>query len=117
MINIAKETKTRIRKKLTFTLEEWNVIERGTKALCTNTTAYIRYMVTRKDGLKYVDLQIDPQQLDELRQVSKKINAIAKKANETNNISSDDVEKLRTEVNNLSNILNNYISSIEIFNV
>ncbi|WP_242872008.1 MULTISPECIES: plasmid mobilization relaxosome protein MobC [unclassified Ruminococcus] len=39
-----------------------------------------------------------------MRIISNNINQIAKKANETNNINAEDVEKLRNEVESLSHI-------------
>jgi len=48
-----------------------------------------------------------------MRIISNNINQIAKKANETNNITADDVEKLKNEVESLSHILSQSLSTLQ----
>jgi hypothetical protein len=51
--------------------------------------------------------------LNGMRIISNNINQIAKKANETNSIYAEDVEKLQSEVNELCRILNLCVSMLQ----
>ena len=50
--------------------------------------------------------------LNGMRVISNNINQIAKKANETNNIYAEDVEKLRKEVESLCHTLSTFVSTL-----
>ena len=110
MIIIARKYKQVHRKELTFDLNEWEKIERQAEACHTDTTKYLRKMILEKQPIFYDMKDLAPL-LNGMRIISNNINQVARKANETNNIFSADVEKLRSEVQDLSHILTGILIS------
>ena len=76
------------------------------------TGTYIKYMAVHGKMIVFDMEKVIPM-LNGMRIISNNINQVARRANETNNIYSADVEKLRSEVQDLSHILTEYISSIQ----
>ena len=103
MIIIARKYKQVHRKELTFDLKDWEKIERRTEACHTDTTKYLRTMILEKEPVFYDMKDLAPL-LNGMRVISKNINQVAKKANETNNIYAEDIEKLRKDVADLCHI-------------
>ena len=104
MIIIARKYKQIHRKELTFDLPDWEKIERRAEACHTDTTKYLRTMILEKQPVFYDMKEIAPL-INGMRIISRNINQLAKKANETNNIYAEDVEILRKEVSELSLVL------------
>ena len=98
---MARKYKQVHRKEIDFSLEEWAEVERRAAACHTKTGTYIRYIAVHGEMNVYDVEKVVPI-LNGMRIISNNINQIAKKANETNNIYSDDVEKLKEEVFQLS---------------
>ena len=101
---MARKYKQVHRKEVDFSLEEWAEVERRAAVCHTKTGTYIRYIATHGE-MKVYDVEKIVPVLNGMRIISNNINQIAKKANETNNIYSEDVEKLKEEVSQLSHTL------------
>ena len=98
-------------KKITFDMNEWAEVERRAAACCTKTGTYIRRMAVNGEATFFDMKEVAPV-LNGMRIISNNINQIAKKANETNNIYAEDVEKLRKEVECLSHTLSTFVSTL-----
>ena len=99
-IFIARKYKEVKEKKVAFDLDEWEIVKRRAAECNTNTTAFIRHMAVREPALFYDAKELAPL-FNGMRIISSNINQVAKKANETNCIYAQDVEKLREEVESL----------------
>ena len=111
MVNIARKYKQVHRKELTFDLKDWETIERRAEACHTNTTKYLRTLILEKEPVFY-DMKALAPLLNGMRVISKNINQVAKKANETNNIYAEDVDKMRKDVNSLFRTVSISLSTI-----
>lgn len=111
MIVIARKYKQVHRKELTFDLPDWEKIERRAEACHTDTTKYLRKMILDREPIFYDMKEIAPL-INGMRIISRNINQIAKKANETNNIYAEDVEILRKDVTELSRTVNVSLSTL-----
>ena len=111
MIFIARKYKQVHRKELTFDLKDWEKIERRAKACHTDTTKYLRTMILEKEPVFYDMKDLAPL-LNGMRVISKNINQVTKKANETNNIYAEDIEKLRKDVADLCRTVSISLSTI-----
>ena len=100
------------RKEIDFDIKDWEKIERKAKACHTDTSKYLRSVILSADPTFYDMKEVAPL-LNGIRIISNNINQIAKKANETNNITADDVEKLKNEVESLSHILSQSLSTLQ----
>ena len=110
--SMARKYKQVHRKEIDFEIKDWEKIEQKAKACHTDTTKYLRSVIRNAKPIFYEMKKIAPL-LNGMRIISSNINQIAKKANETNNITADDVEKLRNEVESLSHILNQSLSTLQ----
>ena len=111
MIIIARKYKQVHRKELTFDLSDWEKIERRAEACHTDTTKYLRTLILDREPIFYDMKEIAPL-INGMRIISRNINQIAKKANETNNIYAEDVEILRKDVTELSRTVNVSLSTL-----
>ncbi len=111
MIIIARKYKQVHRKELTFDLPDWEKIEHRAEACHTDTTKYLRTMILDRDPIFYDMKEIAPL-INGMRIISRNINQIARKANETNNIYAEDIEILRKEVSELSHTVNVLLSTL-----
>ena len=111
MIIIARKYKQVHRKELTFDLSDWEKIERRAEACHTDTTKYLRTLILDREPLLYDMKEIAPL-INGMRIISRNINQIAMKANETNNIYAEDVEILRKDVTELSRTVNVSLSTL-----
>ena len=98
-------------KKVTYTLEEWQEIEKRAAALSMKTGTYIRQISVNGQITCYTIKNVAPI-MNALRIIGNNINQIAKKANEINNIYADDIEKLRKENYLLCHTLNQFLSEL-----
>ncbi len=101
---MARKYKQVHRKEIDFDINDWEKIERRAEACLTTTSKYLRQVILNAEPTFYDMKEVAPL-LNGMRIISNNINQIARKANETNNINADDVEKLRNEVESLSLIL------------
>ncbi len=91
-------------KKVTYSLEEWAVIEYRAAKLAMKTGTYIRRISVDGEVKQYSVGDITPV-MNALRIIGGNINQIAKKANETHSAEASVVEELRKEVDALSQCL------------
>ncbi|MBR1752662.1 MAG: plasmid mobilization relaxosome protein MobC [Ruminococcus sp.] len=108
---MARKYKQVKRKELTFDLNDWEKIERRAEACHTDTTKYLRKMILDREPIFYDMKEIAPL-LNGMRIISRNINQIAKKANETNSIYAEDIEKLQEEMNRLCHTVNLSFSTL-----
>ncbi len=111
MIKIARKYKQVKRKELTFDLPDWEKIERRAEACHTDTTKYLRRMILDREPIFYDMKNVAPM-INGMRTISRNINQIAKKANETNTLNAEDYEKLRKEVQELFRTVNLSLSTL-----
>ena len=111
MINIARKNKTLRRKEIVYSAEEWAQIEEKAKACHLKTSTYIRAM-SLNGKIKVVDMKELAPLLNGMRVISRNINQVAKKANETCSIYAEDVEKLRQEVSEFCHTVNLWLSTV-----
>ena len=111
MINIARKNKQVHRKEITFDLSDWEMIERRAEACHTSTTKYLRRMILDREPIFYDMKNVAPM-INGMRTISRNINQIAKKANETNSIYAENIEKIKEEQKQLCQLLNTFVSTI-----
>lgn len=111
MINIARKNPDLRRKEIVYTTKEWDEIEKKAAECHLKTSTYIRCKSLSGDIYVYDMKEIAPL-LNGLRIISKNINQIAKKANETNNLYAEDVEKLKGDVSQVCLTVNQWLSTL-----
>ena len=111
LIKIARKYKQVKRKELTFDLSDWEKIERRAEACHTDTTKYLRRMILDREPIFYDMKNVAPM-INGMRTISRNINQIAKKANETNTLNAEDYETLRKEVESLFRTVNLSLSTL-----
>lgn len=99
------------RKEVVYTTREWDEIERKAAECHLKTATYIKSKSLSGDIYVYDMKEIAPL-LNGLRIISKNVNQIAKKANETNNLYAADVEKLKGDVSQVCLTVNRWLSTI-----
>ena len=99
-------------KKVTYPIEEWKEVERRAAELSMKTGTYIR-QISVKGQLTILNAQNVAPVLNALRIIGNNINQIAKKANETNSIYAEDIEKIRKENYLLCHTLNQFLSTLQ----
>ena len=99
-------------KKVTYSLEEWQEVERRAAELSMKTGTYIKQISVNGQITYYNAKNVAPI-MNALRIIGNNINQIAKKANETNNIYAEDIEKLRKENYLLCHTLNQFLSTLQ----
>lgn len=109
---MARKYKQVKEKKVTFDMKEWAEVERRAAECHTKTGTYIRHIAVHGE-MYFFDMEKVVPLLNGMRIISHNINQVAKKANETNNIYSSDVEKMKSEVAEISHILSEYLASIQ----
>lgn len=99
------------RKEVIFSMDEWKVIESKAASVMMKTGEYIR-RIALTGHVTYYNMEAVGDVMKALRIIGANINQLVKKANETHNIYSDDVEDLRKEVETLCRSLNQYLSTL-----
>lgn len=107
---MARKYKQVHRKEIDFSLDEWTEVERRASSCCMKTGTFIRRMAVDGEA-KFFDMKEVAPVLNGMRIISN-INQVARKANETNNIYAEDVEKLRQEVSQLCRTVNLWLSTV-----
>lgn len=110
-MKIARKNKTLRRKEIVYSTEEWEQIEKQAAECHLKTSTFIRAMSLNGE-VKVVDLKELAPLLNGMRVISKNINQVTKKANETNSIYAADVEKLRGDVAELCRTVNLWLSTV-----
>ena len=111
MIKIARKNKTLRRKEIVYSAEEWAQIEKQAAECHLKTSTFIRTMSLSGEVI-VVDLKELAPLLNGMRTISRNINQIAKKANETNSIFADDAERLKGDVAELCRTVNLWLSTV-----
>ena len=99
-------------KKVTYSLEEWQEVERRAAELFMKTGTYIKQISVNGQITYYNAKNVAPI-MNALRIIGNNINQVAKKANETNSIYAEDVEKIRKENYLLCHTLNQFLSTLQ----
>lgn len=94
-----------------YSAEEWEQIEKQAAECHLKTSTFIRTMSLNGE-VKVVDLKELAPLLNGMRIISKNINQVAKKANETNSVYAADVEKLKGDVSQLCRTVNLWLSAV-----
>ena len=110
-MKIARKNKTLRRKEIIYSAEEWAQIEKQAAEYHLKTATFIRAM-SLNDEVIVVDLKELAPLLNGMRTISRNINQIAKKANETCSIFADDAEKLKGDVAELCRTVNLWLSTV-----
>ena len=110
MINISRKNENLRRKEIVYTAEEWKQIEDRSKVAHLKTATFIRAMSLNGD-VYVVDLKGLAPLLNGMRIISNNVNQVARKANETNSIYVDDVEKLKGEISQLCRTASRWLST------
>lgn len=111
LVIIARKNEALRRKEIVYTAEEWKQIEKKAEKCHLKTSTFIRSM-SLDGAVTVVDLKELAPLLNGMRIISNNVNQVAKKANETSNIYSDDVEKLRQEVGQLCRTVSQWLSTV-----
>ena len=108
---MARKYKQVHRKEIDFSLDEWAEVERRAAVCCMKTGTYIRRMAVNGEVVNFDMKEVAPV-LNGMRIISNNINQIARKANETNNVYSADIEVLKKEVECLCHTLSKFVSTV-----
>lgn len=87
-------------KKITYSLDEWAIIEERAALAMMRTGTFIRN-ISLNGQVNIYSVSDISQLMNALRIIGNNINQIAKKANETHSLYQEDVDKLRSEVETL----------------
>lgn len=99
------------RKEIVFRDNDWSIIERKAAAVRLDTTKYITRAAVHGTA-KAVDFRELSRLSCELNKIGNNINQLARKANEINNICSEDYRQMREEFLQLCRTLNQGISEL-----
>lgn len=111
MIIIVRKNEGTRRKEIIYTLKEWNKIEKEADRCGLKTSQYIMYKSLNGDIYRLNMKELAPL-LNGMRIISRNINQIAHKANETNNIYVEDIEKVKEAQDELCRTLNQFLSTL-----
>ncbi len=87
-------------KKVTYSIEEWQEVERRAALLFMKTGTYIKN-ISVKGQIVYYNIDKAATLLNALRIIGNNINQLAKKANEINSVYAEDYNKMKAEYENL----------------
>ena len=110
-MKIARKNKTLRRKEIVYSAEEWAQIEKQAADCHLKTSTFIRAMSLNGE-VKNIDLKELAPLLNGMRVISRNINQIAKKANETCSIYAEDIDKLKGAVAELCRTVNLWLSTV-----
>ena len=100
------------RKEVIFSIDEWKELEEKASQLSMKTGTFIKRMALDGKVTYYNAKNVAPI-MNALRIIGNNINQVAKKANETNSIYSEDIEKIRKENYLLCHTLNQFLSTLQ----
>ena len=110
-MKIARKNKTLRRKEIVYSAEEWAQIEKQAAECHLKTATFIRVM-SLSGEVKVVDLKELAPLLNGMRIISRNINQIAKKANETCSIYAEDIEIVKEAQQELCRTVNLWLSTV-----
>lgn len=100
-------------KKITYSLDEWKIIEEHAASVMMKIGTYIKRISV--DGqINHYSVGDITQLMNALRIIGNNINQIAKKANETHSLYQEDVDKLRLEVDRLCQSLSQLAFTVQL---
>lgn len=99
------------RKEVVYSLDEWKMIEERAASVMMKTGTFIK-RISLDGHITYFNMSEVGEVMKALRIIGSNINQIAKKANETNNIYAEDIEKLRKENAEICHTLNQFLSAL-----
>ena len=99
------------RKEVTYDLPEWEKIEKRSASVLLKPGTFIKRM-SLEGKIFFFDMREVSDVMKALRIIGANINQIAKKANETNNIYTADVEALRKEIENIGHTLSVFLANL-----
>lgn len=99
------------RKEVVYSLDEWKLIEARAASVMMKTGTFIK-RISLDGHITYFNMSEVGEVMKALRIIGSNINQIAKKANETNNIYAEDIEKLRKENAKICHTLNQFLSAL-----
>lgn len=111
LIIIARKNDQLRRKEIVYTAEEWKQIEKKAEKCHLKTSTFIRAM-SLDGAVTVVDLKELAPLLNGMRIISNNVNQVAKKANETNSIYAEDVEKLKEAQQTLCRTVSQWLSTV-----
>ena len=94
-----------------YSAEEWVQIEKQAAECHLKTATFIR-MMSLSGEVNVIDLKEIAPLLNGMRVISRNINQVAKKANETNSIYDKDIDKLKGAVVELCHTVNLWLSTV-----
>ena len=100
------------RKEVIFSLDEWKELEGKANQLSMKTGTFIKRMALDGKVTYYNAKNVAPI-MNALRIIGNNINQVAKKANKTNSIYAEDIEKIRKENYLLCHTLNQFLSTLQ----
>ena len=110
-MKIARRNKTLRRKEIVYSAEEWAQIEKQAAECHLKTATFIRAMSLNGE-VNVIDLKEIAPLLNGMRVISRNINQIAKKANETNSIYAEDIEIVKEAQQELCRTVNLWLSTV-----
>ena len=99
------------RKEVAYDLAEWRKIEERATSVLLKPGTFIKRM-SLEGKIFFFDMREVSDVMKALRIIGANINQIAKKANETNNIYTADVEALRKEIENIGHTLSVFLANL-----
>lgn len=99
------------RKEVTYDLAEWKQIEERAASVMLKTGTFIKRM-SLEGKIIYFDMREVSEVMKALRIIGANINQIAKKANETHNIHSDDIQALQREINEIGHTFTLFLANL-----
>ena len=99
------------RKEVTYDLTEWKKIEERSASVMLKPGTFIKSM-SLEGKIFFFDMREVSDVMKALRIIGANINQIAKKANETNNIYTTDVEALQKEIENIGHTLSLFLANL-----
>ncbi len=110
-MKIVRKNKSLRRKEIVYSAEEWSQIEKQAAECHLKTATFIRAM-SLSGEVNVIDLKEIAPLLNGMRIISKNINQVAKKANETNSIYAEDIEIVKEAQQELCHTVNLWLSTV-----
>ena len=99
------------RKEVTYDLAEWKKIEEHAASVMLKPGTFIKRM-SLEGKIFFFDMREVSDVMKALRIIGANINQIAKKANETGNIYTADIEALRKEIEDIGHTLSVFLANL-----
>lgn len=103
-------------KKVTYSMPEWEVVERRASTLGMKTGTYIK-RISVDGAVSFYDLKEAAPIVNGMRTISNNINQIARKANETHSIYADDIKVMQNQISELAHLMHTMFDSLRATNL